>query len=206
MKVFAWFGTTALCFALVSMVPVFAQEEHHDEAAPAAHQDQAKPEHQEAAPAHQEEGKPARQEEAKPERREDNKAVRQDDKAVHQQDQNSRQDARPEDRDAHRNDARPAQNSERMEQAHNGGGGRGHIPDDRFRANFGRPHTFRVGHPTVVEGRPRFQYSGYWFEFADPWPAGWSYDDDCYIDYVDDGYYLFDPRYPGMRIAVIVIS
>jgi hypothetical protein len=79
------------------------------------------------------------------------------------------------------------------------------IPDDKFRAHFGHDHHFRPGRPVIVDNEPRFQYSGYWFQFADPWPAGWSYDDDCYIDYVDDGYYLFDPVHPGVRIAVTVI-
>ncbi|HEY1800526.1 MAG TPA: hypothetical protein VGG46_06275 [Terriglobales bacterium] len=62
-----------------------------------------------------------------------------------------------------------------------------------------------MGHPVIVDNQPRFQYSGYWFAFAQPWPVDWSYDDDCYIDYVDDGYYLFDPVHPGIRIAVNVI-
>jgi len=198
MKVFAAFCTAALFLWLASIAPALAQEERHDQTAPAAHQDEAKPEHREAAPAHQQE--------ARPDRRQDDKAMRQDDKTAHEPDRAPRQDARPEDRDAHRNDARPTQNSEHMEQAHNGRSGGGRIPEDRFRANFGRQHRFRIGRPTVVEGQPRFQYSGYWFEFEDPWPASWSYDDDCYIDYVDDGYYLFDARYPGVRIAVIVIS
>jgi DNA polymerase III gamma/tau subunit len=79
------------------------------------------------------------------------------------------------------------------------------IPDDKFRAHFGQDHHFRPGRPVIVDNQPRFQYSGYWFDIVDPWPAGWSYDDDCYIDYVDDGYYLFDPVHPGVRIAVTVI-
>src|SRR5579864_6686440 len=41
------------------------------------------------------------------------------------------------------------------------------IPDDKFRAQFGRPHTFVVSRPVVVEGQPRFQYAGYWFVIAD---------------------------------------
>jgi hypothetical protein len=82
----------------------------------------------------------------------------------------------------------------------------GHIPDDQFREHFGREHRFHVGHPTIVVGRPRFQYASYWFEIVEPWPAGWSYDDDCYIDYVDDGYWLFDPLYPGVRVAVVVVQ
>ncbi len=78
------------------------------------------------------------------------------------------------------------------------------IPDDRFRAHFGHEHRFAINHPVFVAGRPRFQYGGYWFEILDPWPADWSYSDECYIDYVDDGYYLFDPLHPGFRIAVVI--
>ncbi len=92
--------------------------------------------------------------------------------------------------------SRPAANS----------GQHGRIPDKQFRAHFGQAHHFRIGHPVTVDNRPRFQYGGYWFEFADAWPAGWSYDDDCYIDYVDGGYFLFDPLHPGIRIAVLIVS
>jgi hypothetical protein len=84
------------------------------------------------------------------------------------------------------------------------------IPDDRYRGNFGPSHFFRVDrYPMeVYGGYPRFQYGGFWFGFVDPWPERWSdnwYDnDDVYIDYSDDGYYLFNRRYPGDRIAVMV--
>lgn len=80
------------------------------------------------------------------------------------------------------------------------------IPDDRFRAHFGPEHHFRVQRVILIEERPRFQYSGYWIELLDPWPTDWSYTDDCYVDYVDDGYFLFSPLHPGVRIAVIVIE
>ena len=79
------------------------------------------------------------------------------------------------------------------------------IPEEKFRASFGREHHFRVSQPVVVEGRPRFQYSGYWFEFIDTWPADWSYSDDCYLDYIDGQYYLIDLLHPGVRLAVIVV-
>ena len=69
------------------------------------------------------------------------------------------------------------------------------IPDDKFRSNFGRQHTFRV-QTTVVEGQPRFQYGGYWFSLANAWPVGWAYTDDCYIDFVDGGYVLIDLLHP----------
>jgi hypothetical protein len=83
---------------------------------------------------------------------------------------------------------------------------RGRIPQDRYSAHFGRAHRFRVQHVTIVQGHPRFQYSGYWFQLGTPWPAGWSYDDDCYIDYVNGFYYLYNPIHPGVRIRVVVIQ
>jgi hypothetical protein len=83
--------------------------------------------------------------------------------------------------------------------------GSGRIPDDRFRSNFGRGHNFRMGDPVLVGGYSRFQYGGYWFGFVQPWPAGWYYTDDVYIDYVDGGYYLYDPYYPGARFSISVV-
>jgi hypothetical protein len=79
------------------------------------------------------------------------------------------------------------------------------IPDDKFRANFGRQHTFKV-QTTVVEGQPRFQYGGYWFGLSEAWPVGWAYTDDCYIDYIDGEYALIDLLHPGVQIALIVVS
>lgn len=83
--------------------------------------------------------------------------------------------------------------------------GSGRIPDDRFRSNFGREHEFHMGNPVMVSGYSRFQYGGYWFGFVQPWPVGWYYTDDVYIDYVDGGYYMFDPYYPGARFAISVV-
>jgi hypothetical protein len=91
------------------------------------------------------------------------------------------------------------------------GGYRGYrIPEDRFRAHFGRGHCFRVRNAPiiVVDGYPRFQYVGFWFSPVDPWPEYWSrtwYEtDDVYVDYVNDGYYLYNRRDPGIAIAVNV--
>jgi hypothetical protein len=83
------------------------------------------------------------------------------------------------------------------------GGGR--IPDERFRSNFGSEHRFRIGEPVLVGGYSRFQYGGYWFGFVEPWPAQWYYTDDVYVDYVDGGYYMYDPYYPGSRFAISVV-
>jgi len=79
------------------------------------------------------------------------------------------------------------------------------IPDEKFRASFGQAHHIHVSQPVIVEGRPRFQYSGYWFEFVEAWPVGWSYSDDCYIDYIDGEYFLIDVLHPGVRLALVVV-
>ena len=84
------------------------------------------------------------------------------------------------------------------------------IPDDRYRGNFGPSHWFRIySYPMeLYGGYPRFQYGGFWFGFMDPWPEYWSDDwydtDDVYIVYSDDGYYLYNRRYPQDRIAITV--
>lgn len=79
------------------------------------------------------------------------------------------------------------------------------IPEERFRASYGRQHVFHVNRVTVVEGTPRFVYGGYTFVLVEPWPAGWAYADDCYIDDVDGEYFLFDLLHPGVRIAITVV-
>jgi hypothetical protein len=85
-----------------------------------------------------------------------------------------------------------------------------HIPDDHYRGYFGRDHQFliRTLPVVVIGGYPRFQYGGYWFSLVDPWPEYWSNNwhenDEVYIDYFDDGYYLYNRRYPGNRMAITV--
>jgi hypothetical protein len=83
--------------------------------------------------------------------------------------------------------------------------GSGRISDERFRSNFGRGHEFRMGNPVIVSGYSRFQYGGYWFGYVQPWPTGWFYTDQFYIDYVDGSYYMYNPYYPGSRFAITVI-
>lgn len=84
------------------------------------------------------------------------------------------------------------------------------IPDNRFRMYFGRPHPFRIyGLPLLfVGGYPRFQYDGYWMTLVDPWPeawpANWYETDDVYLDYANDGYYLYDLTRGGPGIALTI--
>jgi cell division protein FtsN len=76
------------------------------------------------------------------------------------------------------------------------------IPDQDFRTHFGREHAFRVAR----RDDRRFNYGGYWFEYSQPWPAGWSYDDNVYVDDIDGEYYLIDLVHPGLRLLLIVAS
>jgi hypothetical protein len=89
------------------------------------------------------------------------------------------------------------------------GGYKGYrVPDDRFQNYYGRAHEFRIYTLPVmyVGGHRRFQYGGYWFGLVDPWPEYWSNDwydrDDVYVDYNDEGYYLYNRRYPRDRISI----
>jgi len=82
--------------------------------------------------------------------------------------------------------------------------GHGQIPDDRFRANFGQGHTFHVNRADFAGGSRRFQYGGYWFAAANPWPVGWLYTDSVYVDYMNGGYFLCDPVHPGVYLSITI--
>jgi hypothetical protein len=84
-----------------------------------------------------------------------------------------------------------------------GSGGR--IPADRFAANFGSSHYFQISTPFIVGGYSRFNYGGFAFGLYDPWPYGWYYTDDVYVDYLDGNYYLYDRVHPGARIQINVV-
>lgn len=105
--------------------------------------------------------------------------------------------------DEHHDDKKDARQEEKHDQEKHDEHRR--IADEHFKAHFGRDHHFAVRHVEVVGGRPRFAYGGYNFEVAQPWPAGWAYTDDSYIDFVDGGYFLFNLRHPGVRVAVTVL-
>jgi len=108
---------------------------------------------------------------------------------------------------------KPAQeqhgNLAQQRQAHPAGKS-AHIPDPKFKADFGRQHAFAVNRvistTTIVPNQTRFVFAGYTFIFLDPWPADWLLSDECYIDYVDDGYFLFNPFHPGIRVALFVVG
>jgi hypothetical protein len=215
MKRFGFISTAVLFLLMGITASVSAQQDDREKppAQPAAHDEQANPPEEKRAP----EGKPAQEEEKRTQqddkKAQDDKKVQNDekreqkndkqeqDKQVQDQQKQQKDDKRAQQDDKNRPQARPAGND--AHRASNNGGGR--IPDDKFRSNFGRDHHFRMSRPTVVSGQPRFQYGGYWFGIGDAWPVGWDYSDDCYIDYVDGEYLLFDLAHPGASIVVNVV-
>jgi len=140
---------------------------------------------------------------AKPQAQEEEKG-KQEDKAAKQDEKKEKdQDVRRDDKEVRHDDKMEQNEHHEAGEEHRAAAGR--IPDDKFRAHFGREHTFRIGHPTIVEGRPRFSYGGYSFVMVDPWPVGWAYTDMVYVDFIDGMYYLIDPVHPGVQIVVNVV-
>ena len=84
----------------------------------------------------------------------------------------------------------------------NNGNHYGRIRDDHYRANFGRGHSFRMARPRLYDGYQRFQYSGYTFGYNEPWPSGWSRNDDVYVEYIEGGYYMYNRRHPGIHLTL----
>ena len=126
------------------------------------------------------------------EERQDKDVARQQEKQD-KQEQKEQRSGQGMDRDQHRH---PAAANQRQ-----------HIPDDKFRAHFGRQHTFRVQRTQVINvAQPVVVYGGYSFQLVEAWPADWGFDDNCYIDYVDGEYFLFDVLHPSIRIAVFVVG
>lgn len=117
--------------------------------------------------------------------------------------------AQDEHRDEKRDDHHEARQEERHDEARHAEARHDEhvrrIDDEHFHAHFGHDHHFAIRHVEVVGGRPHFAYGGYNFEIVDAWPHGWSYNDNCYIDFVDGGYFLFNVRHPGVRIAVGIL-
>jgi hypothetical protein len=208
MKRFGVFSTAALLLLLGSSVSAYARQEQHDQ--------EAKPENKpEAKPAKQEETKPAKQEAAKPEKQQEAQPAKQAQAKPANQEAakpEKQQQAKAQPEQAKSNNQQHAQRTPAEEQRQRAVPalrlsvrGSARIPDDRFRANFGHEHVFVISQPVMVGGYSRFQYGGFWFGFVQPWPVGWYYTDDVYVDYIDGGYYLYNPYYPDARVCISVV-
>src|ERR1700693_3195245 len=178
MKLVGLIGTAVLSLTLGAAAPVYAQQEEHGQG---DHAQQDKKLQQ---------NKPPQQEEnrAQPEEK---KA--QQEKPAQQEEKHAQQEQKPQ-------QERPAAQHE--QQAQRASGNQGRIPDDRYKANFGREHTFRVNQGDF--NNHRFQYGGYWFGVAAPWPNNWLYTQDVFVVDIDGVYYLCNPMYPGVNVELIV--
>jgi hypothetical protein len=225
-------STAVLSLLLAVAAPAYAQQERHgeeqDHADQQGNREQAKPEqpHQQQEQQKQQQDHRNKQQKAeKQPRQNQNKQqqqaqqqMRQDRDKQQQRAQQSRGNQPPQRTPEQRRVQRTAwqrHGSQNWDSDHRTwqqrGGYHGYrIPDDRFRGYFGPSHGFRIyGLPfRVVRGYPRFQYQGYWFSPVDPWPAYWGNDwydnDEVYVTYVDNGYYLFNRRYPNQGIAISI--
>lgn len=180
MKVVAVLSTAILFLLPGSIVPAFAQE-HGQEKQPEQKQQNAKPA-QQAKPA-----KPPQQ-------------------AQHEQQARPAQEKQQ--HAANQPQAKPAQQQQRgqeQQRASRGaqpGASHGSIPEAKFRSSFGSGHRFHVNRSEFANGSGRFQYGGYWFNVVQPWPVGWLYTDEVYVDYLNGGYFLCDPVHPGVYISI----
>ena len=188
MKLVGIMSTAVLSLTLGAAAPAYAQEEHAQQE---EHVQQEDKKVQQDKPAQQEEKK-AQQEEKKT----------QADKPAQQQEKKAQVDKPAPQEEKTTQQEKTVQHDQQVQHVD---ANHGRIPDDRFRANFGREHVFVINRPVIVEGHPRFQYGGYWFGFNQPWPTGWLYTDNVYVDYVDGGYYLYNPFHPGIRVVIVVI-
>jgi len=184
----------AALLALLLATPAFAMQEPDKDKPP----QQEEPKKEE--PKKQE---PDRQQPQEKEKQQQDKAQADKAKQTDKQQQQTDKDRAKQDKTAQEH-AQQVQHDEHgnVVQAQRDGGGNGArtIKETDFRAHFGREHTFRVAH----RDDRRFNYGGYWFVYNDPWPAGWSYSDEVYVDEVDGQYYPIDPVHPGIQLLIIV--
>ena len=172
MKLAVVISTAVLSLTLGAAAPVYAQQDQHDQQ-----------EEQKVRPSQDEK-------KAQPD-----KPVKPEEKGAQQPERN----AKPEERNAKQpqKEGKPGVPAQRA-----GGNRNGRIPDDRYKANFGREHTFHVSQGDY--GNRRFQYGGYSFGFVGAWPTNWLYTQNVYVIEIDGVYYLCNPVYPGVNIALNV--
>jgi hypothetical protein len=52
----------------------------------------------------------------------------------------------------------------------------------------------------MIGSQASFQFGGFWFGMADPWPAAWLYSDPVYVDFVNGGYVLVNVAHPDVQV------
>ncbi|MFZ0296805.1 MAG: hypothetical protein WAM13_00515 [Candidatus Sulfotelmatobacter sp.] len=201
MKLVGVISTAILSLTLVAAAPVFAQQEHDPQEEPKAKPAQDEKKAEPTKPAKQDEnGAQQPEKNSKPEEnaKPDEKSARQDNNSKPEE-KNAKQENnnKAEEKSAKQQEAKPGEQAQRV-----GGNSGGSIPADRYKANFGSSHTFRVSQGDY--NNHSFQYGGYSFGFAGAWPSNWLYTQNVYVVDIDGVYYLCNPMYPGVNIALIV--
>jgi hypothetical protein len=190
MKLVGAISTAVLSLALGVAVPAFAQEQHE--------QDEQKAK----APESEKKGQPAKVE--KQDGKQQEKNTKPEEKNA-QTEKNSKQEeksaqpeknTKPEEKNAKQEPRTQEARPEQQEQHASGG----RIPADRYKASFGQEHSFRVSEGDYRNHR--FEYGGYSFGFVDPWPSNWLYTQNVYVIEIDGVYYLCNPMYPGVNLAL----
>ena len=193
---------TLLLLFVISSAPAYAQDQNEKKLQQDTKQqqnDNAKP--QEDRTTRPDEGKRQEEPNARPEERQNRP------EATRPEEQQPRDQRREQEQHPMQNSPRSGENMGRNQHQHPAAQQGKHIPDDQFRAHFGKQHTFHVQRTHILNvSQPVIVFGGYSFELIEAWPADWGFDDDCYIDFIDDEYFLFDVLHAGVRIAVIVIG
>ncbi len=208
--------------------PAPKEEKRRDEARPApqdekrgqenkpAPQEEKRPREDKPVPRDERRGEPQEQRDRQDERRRQDARTPQEqrDRQEGRQSQTQRSDRSGQDQGARQSAFREHRakswQSEHRRWGQRGGYHGSRIPEDRFRASFGESHSFRISSLSfqIVSGSPAFLCNGFWVVLVDPIPEFWADDwfdnDDVYIVWVDDGYYLIDRRYPSVSIAVSI--
>ena len=177
MKLVGLMTTAILSLTLVAAAPAFAQEEQRDQ--------------QEEQKAKAAQDDKQMQPETKPE---ENPAA--------QTDRNTKPEENAKQDDIKKQDDKSAKPEEKnAEQQRQTAGNRGgQIPADKFKANFGQQHTFRVSQADY--SNRRFEYGGYSFGFVEAWPSNWLYAQSVYVVEINGVYYLCNESFPGVNIAL----
>jgi outer membrane biosynthesis protein TonB len=183
MKLAGAIGIAILSLTLGASSAAYAQDQHEQE-------------EQKDKPA-QEEKKAQPEKFAKPQEK-----SAQEDKNAKPEEKSAQQDktAKPEEKNAQQDkNTKPA---EKNAQEQHAAGNRGQIPADKYKANFGQGHTFRVNQGDYSSHA--FQYGGYSFGFVGAWPSNWLYTQNVYVIDIDGVYYLCNPMYPGVNVELSV--
>ena len=184
MKMVGILSTALLTLTLGVGVPAYAQQDQHEQE---ENKDKAAQEKEKARPE-----KPVTAGEKKAQEEKNNKP-----EEKNAQEEKNKQ----EEKNAQEQHTRQVKTEQKVERGNNNNKG-GRIPDERFRANFGQEHRFRVSQANYRDRR--FQYGGYWFGFVGEWPSNWLYTQDVYVVDIDGVYYLCNANYPGVNIVLSV--